>query len=105
MLLRCLAAGVAAVVAPLLPAAPAQAAPAPAVTKRLAVVMIQNGDTPAEQTQLADEAYARNVFFGTSGSLAVWMPAVTHGLLRYTEAGTGVYLVPPNDALANGDRN
>jgi hypothetical protein len=114
MLLRCLAAGVAAIVVPLVPATPALAvplmparawAPGPPVTKRLAVVMIQNGDTPTEQTQLTDEPYARTVFFGPSNSLATWMPAVTHGLLRYTEAGAGVYLVPPNVALSTGDRD
>jgi hypothetical protein len=105
MLHRFVAAGVAAIVIPLVPGAPAGGAPAPPVTKRLAVVMIQNGDTPPEQTQLADEAFARDIFFGPTGSLASWMPAVTHGLLQYTEAGTGVYLVSPNDALANGDRN
>lgn len=99
MLLRLIATGLA------LSTIPMVQAPAPPVTKRLAVVMIQNGDTATEQTQLADEAFARNIFFGPSGSLASWMPAVTHGLLQYTEAGSGVYLIPPNDALSTGDRN
>lgn len=105
MLFRFVAAGAAAISLVVLPAQPAAAAPASPVTKRLAVVMIQNGDTPAEQTQLADEAFAQGLFFGSSDSLATWMPAVTHGLLNYTAAGTGVYLVPPNDALSTGDRD
>jgi hypothetical protein len=105
MLLKLVAAGVAAIVIPLVPGAPAGAAPAPPVTKRLAVVMIQNGDTATEQTQLADEPFARDLFFGPSASLAAWMPAVTHGLLQYTAAGDGVFLVPPNEALATGDRD
>ncbi|MEV4415345.1 hypothetical protein [Catellatospora sp. NPDC049609] len=76
-----------------------QAAP---TTKRLAVVMIQNGSTEEKQAQLADTAYARNLFLGTADSLASWTDAVTRGLLRFTAAGEGVYLAPPNAALAAG---
>ncbi|HZM74189.1 MAG TPA: hypothetical protein VFC19_00595 [Candidatus Limnocylindrales bacterium] len=80
---------------------PAGAAP---VTKRLAVVTIQNGDTDNERTQLADTTYLRNMFFGGSGSLATWMPAVTHGQLSYVPAGDGVFVAEPNAALRDGDR-
>lgn len=92
--------------------APAEAATAPAptdaaraaapVTKRLAVVMIQNGSTEARQAELADTAYARELFFGAANSLATWTDAVTHGLLRFTPAGDGVHLAAPNAALAAG---
>ncbi|MFC7762938.1 hypothetical protein ACFQY4_36455 [Catellatospora bangladeshensis] len=64
--------------------------------------MIQNGSTEERQTQLADTAYARNLFLGGSGSLASWTDAVTQGRLRFTAAGDGVYLAPPNAALAAG---
>jgi hypothetical protein len=85
----------------LLTPAGAQAAP---VTKRLAVVIIQNGDTDTERTQLADTVYLRNMFFSSSGSLATWMPAVTHGLLSFTPAGDGVYVAPPTAALTAADK-
>jgi hypothetical protein len=75
------------------------------VTRRVAVVVIQNGDTTAEQTQLADTTYYRNIFFGTADSLATWMPAVTHGLLSYTAAGDGVFAVQPSDELRNADKS
>ncbi len=84
-------------------AAPAPAAAAP-VTKRLAVVVIQNGDTDNERTQLADTTFLRNIFFGTSNSLATWMPAVSHGLLSYVPAADGLYLAQPTDALLNADK-
>lgn len=83
---------------------PTQAGAAP-VTKRLAVVTIQNGDTDNERTQLADTTYLRNMFFGTSGSLASWMPAVTHGQLRFVPAGDGVFVTEPNAALRDGDKS
>jgi hypothetical protein len=82
---------------------PASAKAAP-VTKRLAVVVIQNGDTDDERTRLADTTYLRNIFFGSSGSLTTWMPAVTHGLLSFTPAGDGVYLAQPSAALAAADK-
>ncbi|BCJ73427.1 hypothetical protein CS0771_29710 [Catellatospora sp. IY07-71] len=82
-------------------AAQVRAAAAPA-TKRLAVVMIQNGSTAERQTQLADTAYARDLFLGGTNSLASWTDAVTQGQLRFTAAGDGVYLAPPNAALAAG---
>jgi len=69
------------------------------VTRRLAVVIIQNGDTDTERTQLADTTTLRNMFFGTSGSLSTWMPAVTHGLLSFTPAGDGVFVAQPSTAL------
>lgn len=75
------------------------------VTKRLAVVTIQNGDTDNERAQLADTTYLRNVFFGGSGSLATWMPAVTHGQLSFVPAGDGVFVAQPNSALRDGDRS
>src|SRR5262249_42302091 len=81
---------------------PAGAAP---VTKRLAVVAIQNGDTDNERTQLADTAYLRNVFFGSGNSLATWMPAVTYGRLGFVPAGDGVFVADPNAALRDGDRD
>jgi hypothetical protein len=82
---------------------PQRAGAAP-VTKRLAVVTIQNGDTENERTQLADTTYLRNVFFGGSGSLTSWMPAVTHGQLNFVPAGEGVFVAQPNAALRDGDR-
>ena len=84
---------------------PTQAAGAAPVTKRLAVVTIQNGDTDNERAQLADTTYLRNIFFGGSGSLATWMPAVTHGQLSYAPAGDGVFVAEPNAALRDGDRD
>ncbi|HCU51888.1 MAG TPA: hypothetical protein DGG94_19155, partial [Micromonosporaceae bacterium] len=72
------------------------------VTKRVAIVMIQNGSTDTARTQLADTAFIRNIFFGSANSLAAWMPAVTHGLLSYVPAGDGIFLTEPNDALRNG---
>ena len=83
---------------------PTQAGAAP-TTKRLAVVTIQNGDTDNERAQLADTTYLRNIFFDGSGSLATWMPAVTHGLLGYVPAGDGVFVAEPNAALRDGDRD
>lgn len=83
---------------------PAQAQAAPA-TKRLAVVVIQNGDTDGERAQLSNTDYFRNIFFGTSGSLASWMPAVSHGQLTYVPAGDGVFTTEPNDELRNGAKN
>ncbi len=74
------------------------------VTKRIAVVVIQNGDTANERTQLADTAYYRNVFFGGSDSLATWMTAVTHGQLTYVPAGDGVFTAAPSTELANADK-
>lgn len=75
---------------------------AAAATKRLAVVMIQNGSTAEAQTRLADTAYARDLFLGAANSLASWTDAVTQGQLRFTAAGDGVYLAPPSAALAAG---
>ncbi len=82
---------------------PSDAAEA-AVTKRLAVVMIQNGDTDTERAQLADPAHVTNVFFGAGNSLVTWLAAVTRGQLAYTRAGAGIFQAPPNDALRNGDK-
>ncbi|WP_117210440.1 hypothetical protein [Allorhizocola rhizosphaerae] len=76
-----------------------------AVTKRLAIVMIQNGDTDGERAQLADPGYIAGVFFGPGNSLRTWMGAVTHGQLSYVPAGIGIYQVQPNDELRNGDRS
>ena len=91
------------VLTPLLDPAPAPAHAAP-VTRRLAVVVIQNGDTDTERTQLADTSYLRGVFFGSSASLTTWMPAVTHGLLSFIPAGDGIFVAQPTSTLLNADK-
>jgi hypothetical protein len=75
------------------------------VGKRLAVVVIQNGDTSSERAQLADTGYLRQVFFGGSGSLATWMPAASFGQLSYPAAGDGVFKAEPSVALRDASRS
>ncbi len=83
-------------------AVPANAAP---VTRRLAVVVIQNGDTPNEQNQLADTAFLRNSFLGGSNSLVTWMSAITGGQLTFVPAGDGLYTTEPSAELRDADKN
>lgn len=101
--MRTLVVALFAVVASLFAAPPTASAAAP-VTKRLAVVIIQNGDTAAEQTQLADTAFLRNVFLGSTNSLATWMSTVTRGQLTFTPAGAGVFSIPPSEELRDADK-